>query len=108
MNRSIRIFSTKDNIVQSTDSAKSIGTVVVCTPLICREDCPGLLKSGPEGERGVRVGERGRELLFGIAVLGRNAEFHLNLAMLVTRGHWGLEVGVMMVATANGRGFRGI
>ena len=28
--------------------------------------------------------------------------------MFVTRGHWGLEVGVMMVATANGRGFRGI
>ena len=89
--------------MQSTDSAKSIGTVVGCTPLICREDCPGLLKSGPEGERGVRAGEVGRErdLLFGIAVLEHDAEFHFNLAMFVTKGHWGLEEGVMMGVTAN-------
>jgi hypothetical protein len=103
VNSRIWIFSTKDNIVQSTDLAKSIGTVVVCTPLICREDCPGVLKIGPEGERAVRAGEVGRErdLLFGIAVLEHDAEFHFNLAMFVTKGHWGLEEGVMMGVTAN-------
>ena len=69
VNCSMRIFSTKDNIVQSTDSTKSIGTVSDCTPLIWREDCPGSVKRGPEGERRVRVGERGREFVFGISLL---------------------------------------
>ena len=69
VNCSMRIFSTKDNIVQSTDSTKSIGTVSDCTPLIRREDCPGSVKRGPEGERWVRVGERGREFVFGISLL---------------------------------------
>ena len=75
--------------MQFTDSAKSIGTVVGDTPLFCREDCPCLLKSSPEGERGVQAGEVGRErdLSFDIAVLEHDAEFHFNLTMFVTRGH---------------------
>ena len=34
-------------------------------------------------------------------MLGHDAGFHFNLAMFVTKGHWGLEEGVMMGATAN-------
>ena len=62
-----------------------------------------MLRNSPGGERGVQAGEVGRErdLSFDIAVLEHDAEFHFNLAMFVTKGHWGLEEGVMMGVTAN-------
>ena len=52
---------------------------------------------------------RERDLLFDIAVLKHDVEFHFNLSMFVTRGHWGLKEGVKMGVTANfteHRGFR--